>query len=337
MSEEAAPKKEKIEIHYMTPRFHRRVFANLVDIIIFVLVFLCLFLGARAIVTNDSRYVSKEDEIVLAMKESGLYHVDDDGTTTDIVSYYKNGDFSGSEKKEGAVQAISTFFGYADAKCEASVAAEIRDSYDAYRLDGSLAYEGVAYFIEDSSGIIENPECAANDEAYFTEAYAPYIDDYLQGYLVTRIPGYVELSRYEAKCLILYEILPSYGITGILVYLIPPLCFRRGRYTLGKALYHIGVADSRLLALSYPRTIARWAIFYFAELWLSLVTFGIPFIISFSMMAFTKKKQGFPDYMLGLLEVDLSHAKLYKSYDEIRMSRLSFDKEAPDFRMERGE
>jgi hypothetical protein len=103
--------------------------------------------------------------------------------------------------------------------------------------------------------------------------------------------------------------------------------------TLGKALYHIGLVDSRYLNVKWGRFFARFAIFYFAELLLSLVTFGIPFIISFSLMAFSKKKQGFPDYMLGIEEVDTSRNKIYKSLDEITLESLNKRKQPVDFHL----
>jgi len=49
------------------------------------------------------------------------------------------------------------------------------------------------------------------------------------------------------------------------------------------------------------------------------------------LMAFSKKKQDFPDYMLNCHEVDLSRDQLYLSFEEIRMSQISVDKKGPDF------
>ncbi len=324
----------KYEIHYLKPMFHRRVFANLVDIIIFGFAFVGLFLGLRAIVTHHPSYVAKEEEFVGMMLDSGLYKTLD-GRQVDVVSYYatKQTDYTGTQKKKGAIEAIDTFYAFASSRVEAVTYQNMLLSYDEYRLQSTLVYEGITYFVKSGEDIIENPLCAANDETYFSSAYAPFIDNYLQSYLVSRIPGYHDLARFESRCLIWIELAPSYLIAGLLVYVIPPLCFRRSRYTLGKALYRIGLADSRLLSVTYPRILARIAIFYFAELVLSLFTFGVPYLISFSLMAFSKNKQGFPDYILGLNEVDLSKEKLYKSYDEIRLQGVSGAKEPIDFHM----
>ena len=114
----------------------------------------------------------------------------------------------------------------------------------------------------------------------------------------------------------------------------PPLFFKRGRKTLGKALYHIGLVDDRVLSPTFWRFSARFLIFLFAELLLSLFTLGIPYIISFSLMAFSKKRQGFPDYMLHLYEIDTSKANIYMDYVEAELKN-ELHGDAIDFRMEK--
>lgn len=325
--------KPKIEITYQKPYFHRRVFANLVDLILFVLAFFALFLGFRLIVTSTPGYIEAETSLLKTMEDSHLYVVEE-GKSKDVVSYLREekNNFSASQKKRKAIEAIDGFLVYLKEEAGENAYQEVQATYDAYRLDTSLAYEGVPYFSKIDGEIVENPSCQADELSYFEKAYSPYIDNYLQGYLITKIPGYVDKVRYESLMLIFGEILPSYLLAGILVYLIPPLCNPRGHMTLGKMLYHIGLADSRFLSVSTPRFLARFAIFYFGELVLGILTLGIPFLVSVSLMAFSKNKQGFPDYMLGIYEIDLSHAKLYKSYEEIRLEGVSDAKDPIDFK-----
>ena len=134
-----------------------------------------------------------------------------------------------------------------------------------------------------------------------------------------------------SNILIFGEILPAYCLSGILIYLLPTFIFRRGRKTFGKAIYHIGVVDSRVLNCSLPRSLAKFSIFYFGELILSLFSFGLPFLVSFSIMVFSKKKQGFPDYMLGLEEVDTSEMKIFNDLVEIKLNEITPHKKAVDF------
>ena len=51
------------------------------------------------------------------------------------------------------------------------------------------------------------------------------------------------------------------------------------------------------------------------------------------MMAFSKNKQGFPDYILGLQEIDTSNNKIYYSYEEIELNDVERHKRPTDFRL----
>jgi hypothetical protein len=121
-------------------------------------------------------------------------------------------------------------------------------------------------------------------------------------------------------------------VTGLIVYLVPLFIFRRGRMTFGKAMYGVGLVDSNCLSPSIGRTLARFSIFYFTILILSVFTFGLPIILSFSLMAFSKNKQGFADYMLRINEVDAKRTKIYFSFQEVELEKTSPYKKPIDFK-----
>ena len=179
----------------------------------------------------------------------------------------------------------------------------------------------------DDIGNIESPVF----QTYFEKCYRPYIDNKLQAYLVTSIPYYRNLIKYQTNMLLWVELFMNYCITGLIVYLLPIFIFRRGRKTFGKELYGIGTVDKNCLSPSVGRSLARFAIFYFGILILSLFTFGIPMLISFSLMVFSKKKQSFPDYMLNLQEIDARRTKVYLSFQELELEKTSTYKEPIKF------
>lgn len=324
----------QIEIKYLRPKFHRRVFANVLDAILFALVFIGLFLGVRAIVTTDAHYQEVDANMTSIKMSSSLYVKDSSGNMTDIVTSLKNDDeISSSVRKKKSEAAIDSFIVYLGQSAGEDSQKKVQADYDSYRLKDTLTYESIPYFVESEGKIITNPACAATDQTYFESVYTPYIDTNCQGYLLTEVPGYYDMNKYMSKIVLFLEIPVAYAVSGLLVYLLPGCIFVRGHMTFGKALYHIGLVDSRLLNVKWGRFFARFAIFYFGELLLSLVTFGIPMIISFSLMAFSKKKQGFPDYMLGIQEVDASRTKIYKSLEEISLESLSKTKEPVDFHL----
>ncbi len=340
--------KHKTEVIYYRPKFHRRVLANFVDILIFAFIFAGLFSLSRYIMVNSREYNANFNAFNQIRVDSGVYIKEDNGQIYDIITYLNSDSKNSTDyKMKKARQAIESFIDYAHTACIYSDYADIVKNYNEYRLKDSMVYKntkseynGTPLFVQDGDQIIENPVLFApgsyvpNIYGYFyTKAYTPYIDTNCQGFLTTKIPHYYELTRYMALMLIFAVIVPSYLVTGILVYYVPTICFRRNRYTLGKALYHIGIVDGRVLSPSFGRITARFAIFYFAELVLSVVTFGLPFLISFSIMVFSKNKQGFPDYMLGLTEIDTTRTKIYKTYDEADFDRINAHKEPVDFKV----
>ena len=314
---------QKVEIKYTYARFYRRVFANLTDFIIFAFCFVGLFLGCRGITMATPAYQENETGLMSIRTESGLYMVyPNSGKSADIVSFLMDdsNNYTGFAKMDIAREAVDTFIHYVAVNVDIASSEKVQKDYDEYRLNPKLAYKNVSFFKKEGDAIIHNPDCEAKAEDYFNKAYAPYIDEHAQGYLVTLVPSYLEKVHNESYFLIFAEVMPAYLLAPFIVYLLPMFIFRRGRMTFGKALYHIGVVDKNLMVPSYKRTLARFAIFYGAELILSVFTFAIPFLVSASLMAFSRAHQGFPDYLLRLYEVDTSNSKLYFSREEILLS-----------------
>ena len=333
---------KNINVLYYQPRFSYRVFANLIDILIFIFVFVSCFLGVREIIKANHTYQQKSDQLIQIRLDSGVYAYDDDNVLRDIVSVL-NYD-KGQTAKSRAVRsrkAIETFIEYTASVSTPEKHSEIVNDYREYRLSELMVQADIPLFVTDENNeVIENPELIESVESvssqvyvtYYEKCYKPYIDDHVQAFLVTAIPSYKKIISYQTNILLWVNIFATYCFTGILVYIVPPLIFRRGRMTIGKLAYGVGLIDSQCLSPSLPRTLARFAIFYFAILILSLFTFGLPMIISFSLMVFSKNKQGFPDYMLRITEVDAKRTKIYLSFKEVELEKLNLNKKPVDFK-----
>ena len=331
----------KIDISYYRPKLIHRVLANVIDILIFAFVFVSSFLGVRELIKINPTYQTKSQELIQIRVDSGLYEYDDDNILRDIVSVL-NYDKGQTAKSRCTLskKAIDTFITYAQGVATNERYEEIVKDYRDYRLKSDMVHNNIALFVaNESNEVVENPELLDSVESvssqvyvtFYEKAYKPYIDDHLQAYLSIAIPSYKEIINYQNNMLIWVNIFPVYCGTGLLVYLLPLFIFRRGRMTFGKALYGIGLVDSNCLSPSLPRILARFAIFYFAILILSLLTFGLPMILSFSLMAFSKNKQGFPDYMLRLVEVDARRTKIYLSFQEVELEKTTPYKKPVDF------
>lgn len=354
---------EVVSVNYSQPKFWHRVMANFVDFFLMLVTFVLLFIGARSIVLTTPKYKQAEQTIYDTQLNSGLYMPDATGVnkTVDIVYYIDNhmqvygSDFAGTAADTNGngviddnelptgkigriVYAINKFMDYCN---DPNVTSNERYQdlvvyYESARLD-TLTSDGIHYFVKDGDNIIPNETLSSDPEKrklYYDNVYVPLVEKKFLPFITSNIPAYRDAYRVEFNFLVFLELPVSYALAGFLVYFVPPLFFKRGRKTLGKALYHIGLLDSRVLSPTFARFTARFAIFFFGELILSLFTFGIPYIISFSIMAFSKDKQGFPDYMLHLYEIDTSKASIYLDYVEAQLKN-ELHGEAVDFKMER--
>ena len=341
---------EVVNVNYTQPKFWHRCMANLVDLVLLVAMFIILFIAARGIVGLTPDFKRAENRITEIQLETCLYYEDrlNEGKYVDVVYYLDKyydtygSDFEGKADSTGRigkiVHSINQFVDYCSNPEHVPVDRynELVSYYESIRLD-TITKDGIHYFVKDGDKIVPN-EVLVNDattrSGFYNDVYKKFVEKTCLPFLTANVTEYRELYRVEFNYLVFCELPAAYILAAILVYFVPPLFFRRGRMTLGKALYRIGLIDDRMLSPSFGRFTARFSIFLFGELILSLFTFGIPYIISFSIMAFSKHKQGFPDYMLHLYEIDTTKANIYMNYVEATLKN-ELHGEAVDFRMEK--
>ena len=251
-----------------------------------------------------------------------------------LTSYLEdNKNFAPSVKNLRSQTAISGFIDYIRENFGDEKADMVQKDYDDFRMNEKLTYEGVMYFTEEEGKIKYNPDCQADAKSYYNDVYYPYLTDHCQSFLISINTQYALSAKRIGTYLLWLEIPISYFVAAILTYFVPPLFFKRGRKTLGKAIYHIGLIDKTLFSPKIGRFTVRFIIFLFGELILSLATFGIPFIISFSLMAFSKRHQGFPDYMLSMVEIDTSKNNIYLNKIEAELTLNPVYKPPVDFNL----
>ena len=342
MEEERKSNKEPLRIEYELAPFHRRVLANMIDIIIMFLLFVAIYIPTNAITKATSAYKHDEDLVNQYRLDSGLF-LKNDSTKTYVMypTYYDNyaNDASWYVKMNKTSESIENFIVYVGKKLDANQQAVVQKDYDEYRL--KFKYEGEPYFVLKDGKVVSNKyseydgsgTCKATNEMYYKEVYSIYAVQQCGGYLLTMFPEYKGAMQEMSNMLFFIELPIAYTLSAVLTFLVPPLIFRRGRKTLGKLLYRVGLIDKRLLSPSAGRYMGRFAILFFLELVLSFFTFGIPFILSFTLMAFSKRKQGFPDFAMSLIEIDTSKANIYFNKYEASVDQMQERKKGISFHM----
>ena len=308
----------------------------MIDVVIMFLLFVALFIPTNAIATHSKPYLDSINLINTYREDSGLFTYER-STKTYIMwpTYYDN--YATADpyvKVDKCDTAVNNFIKFVGNKLGEEKKQLIQKDYDDYRL--SLYFEGEPYFVLEDGVVVTNKlsaggTCLAKNEDYYTNVYKIYVVQQCGGYLTTLFPEYLNASRLTSNILFFAELPIAFSLAAILTYFVPPLFLRRGRKTIGKLIYKIGLVDPRYLSPTFPRFLIRFLIFFVFVLTLSFFTFGIPLIISFSMMAFSKKKQGFPDYMVGCIEVDNNLENIYFNKYEVTILKSEDRKEAVKF------
>lgn len=330
---------DTIAVVYDQPKFLKRCFANFLDFLFFFLAFIAFFIITEKCVQAGPTYTRADEIVAVYRSESGLFRYSTARKTWENVSTWldNNNDTSYDFRVTECKKSINDFIDYVAAKSSPENHETIVNNYNESRLfEKMVDVNGKPLFIwnDSHSEIIHNPESTANSEYYYTRFYREYTLSNCGGYMVAFFPEYNAALKTMSNLLFFLQIPVTLLLAGFTIYLMPVFIFRRGKMTFGKRLNDIGLVDSNVLSPSIGRYIARWSIFFFGEIILSLFTFGIPLIASFSLMAFSKRKQGFPDFMLGLTEVDAKKQKIYFSKYEVSVDHVKPDKKPVDFKPE---
>ena len=308
---------EKKTAEYFKAPFGKRMISILTEVILLSFgAFLFLFLS-RLVVESMPLYTDSFATYLNISKDSGLY-VCDDSTENNLVTlteYYGEKDYETQNKT--IEEALTRFYTLEEFFSQDSSSKDYGPSiYRDMKLGDSAIGkdEGVAYFLLDSSGNPQqNPSYTEEKmNSFYLTAYDRSVS-YLQNnesYLQARNV----LTIYINLVLIPLSIVLSFFVFELLL---PLLFFRRGKQTIGMKLMKLSLLGTNALSPTWKRYLGRQMLQLFLIILLSLVSFGIPLILSFSMMLFRKDGQSLADYLAGTYMVDSSEQSVYLSYEEM--------------------
>ncbi len=119
-----------------------------------------------------------------------------------------------------------------------------------------------------------------------------------------------------------FSILLTIALPFIVFFYIVPMCFVKTYQTLGQFVCRIAVIDYTGLRISPIKFSIRFLFFFIFEVIGSMVTFFIPFAISFTMMVLSKTHQTLHDYLFSTYCVNLDGKTVYKNiFDYVSKTR----------------
>lgn len=328
---EANAENRKTAEYFKAP-FGKRMISILAEVLLLSFgAFLFLFLS-RLIVERMPLYTDSFETYLRISKDSGLYVCDEttEGNLVTLTEYYGEKTYEERNKKiEGALTRFYTldeFFSQ-----DASAEDYGPSLYFSMKIgDSAIGKEsGESYFLLDAAGSPkQNPSYTEEKmNSFYLTAYDRSVS-YLQ-----RNDAYLQARNVLTIYINLVLIPISIGLSFLLFELLLPLtAFRRGKQTIGMKLMKLSLLGANALSPTGKRYLGRQMIQLFLIIFLSLVSFGIPLIVSFSMMIFRKDGQSLADYLAGTYMVDSSEQSVYRSYEEMEtLQRKAADRDSNPF------
>ncbi len=338
-----------ISVIYERASLAKRLFARFIDFLIFVIMLICFFIVSENVVHITPFYKKADQTIINYRQESGLFRYSSARKTWENVSTWldNNGDTSYDYRVNECEKAVNDLASFIANYPNEGILPTL-ENYDGILYSQNLLKDfkaaklyykvvdekGLPLFVENSSGeVIKNPDSSANSEYYYKYFYREYTLTNCSGYMISIFPPYYDALSVMSNSLFFIQLPSSVILAGFMTYYLPSLIFRRNKMTIGRLSLQIGLIDSRCLSPTFARFSIRAVLQFFVIGIASLFTFGIPLIISISMMLFSKKHQDFADFMLNITEIDTNKQKIYFNKYEVYLDHTVDHKEPVKFKM----
>ena len=285
-------------IHYKRVGLIKRTFVAILDIVfLLVLVFIFSF-TSLGIFINTSYFISSNETLISIKNDSKLFK--------DNIEYsyiLKNDDtLTINEKSERLNEVITNFYISLDNL-------DLNNNYYESYLNRKLEAESndLNLFVKVNEEVIRSNN-GISDTTYF--------DFYLGEYSSYSVPILYGTNEYEtiSKNIVMINltiIVISILISGLIIYLVFPLIFKRDHATLAMKIFKLGLINQNGLSLENKEFLFRFLFLYIAEFILGILSLFIIPLISYSYMILSKKEAPFHDAMINIMMVDKNSNKIY--------------------------
>jgi uncharacterized RDD family membrane protein YckC len=303
-----------LELNYVRASAPKRVSSMLFDLLLCFVSTIILLIGTFAIIQTNSGFISLTNDREEGLLSSQLY-IKSDNEIKQLSSVLDSDDtLTYNEKSEKLDAALTSFF---------------NNDLFFYEVDGNKIYLDLKKAANngDSQELLFNSEY---ERALTNSDYDKTYYDFYTSSFSTAL-GYLQLNKSYSSAtkkiniVYIFSTIGTFLFTVIIFFYIVPLICKRGRQTLGMKLTKIGVVSSNGFNLSFARFTARFCLFFFVELILSLVSFLIPVFVSLTMMVIRKDHQSFHDYIVQSYVVTVDNDTIYLDYEEYQEKHREID------------
>ncbi|MDY2913343.1 MAG: hypothetical protein SOV58_01765 [Candidatus Enteromonas sp.] len=290
---------ETKELHYAAPPLHKTFLAKFFDYFLVLILGGTLFGISQWILPSIPVYSEAKNNQTILRLQSRLYVAENEELES-FSSYVNKQDWTRKEKAEYYEEELTYFF-----------TSFLGDSTRYVKDKSSAKANGENLFLVDGSWAFSASDYEPSYLAFYENEY----QNVALG-LLHEFPDY----RNSSRAILLTEIVDAlvcFSFSHILLLLVIPFCFRRGKKTLGLFFAHIGRVGKDGLSISAGRHLLLW-LFDFAFLFLgSIAAFLIPLGISIGMTLLRQDHQSLGEYVIGVHLVDDSEQRIFVNSFEI--------------------
>ena len=310
-------------LEYSKARIYQRVFSFFIDLFLAVLLGMIINSLCGLVTSVVPKYQEVLQERIELQDQSGLFDENQKLWTLSL----EGSDMTIQEKKELLSTRLDEFY-------HNDVFFEDDTFYQSYQKRKSEAVneKGELLFQLISGSYVEKD---FSDDVYYS-FYQKEFENYASAALSHNV-RFADLSNLIVRISVI-EIVLSMSVGFALSFVIMPLILKRGRKTIGMYLFKISLVGGDALNVRGKILLFRNALLLLIGYWLTIFTFGIPWLVSLTMMTFSKTGQDFFDYMSGTYVVSTKDKDIYLDYAEY-LARTEESKKASienrDFEMTR--
>ena len=310
-------------LEYSKARIYQRVFSFFIDLFLAVLLGMIINSLCGLVTSVVPKYQEVLQERIELQDQSGLFDENQKLWTLSL----EGSDMTIQEKKELLSTRLDEFY-------HNDVFFEDDTFYQSYQKRKSEAVneKGELLFELISGSYVEKD---FSDDVYYS-FYQKEFENYASAALSHNV-RFADLSNLIVRISVI-EIVLSMSVGFALSFVIMPLILKRGRKTIGMYLFKISLVGGDALNVRGKTLLFRNALLLLIGYWLTIFTFGIPWLVSLTMMTFSKTGQDFFDYMSGTYVVSTKDKDIYLDYAEY-LARTEESKKASienrDFEMTR--
>ncbi|MCF0113055.1 MAG: RDD family protein [Bacilli bacterium] len=295
-----------LNLTYKAPEVRRILAAHAFDFFLSILLSFLFIVTLHQPLSHAPFFVeqtAKRSEIQI---DSKLYVKENDAVITLVDCLEKEGD-TANRQSEALDEAMDYFFAHF---IDAELGGKGKETYLSLKAEGKLRDQ--AMFDGEGKRVLLSPD---DDMAYLR---------YYRDLYGNRVIGYLRYNadyRAVSATLIWMELgvdaLSAFLAFGVF-YLLIPLCFRRGKSTLGMRLTRLSYVGLNGLSCPWWKVLLSYLFFVPVVVIGSLVAFLIPLGVSITLLSVRKQRQSLANYVLGIYPVSHEGRRVFLSEFEAR-------------------